>query len=93
MPCGLSTVARIRKVPVCGLYDGSAKVILPGVREQLAVDQHDLDDVLVAFGAEHEPPVAHSLRMRCISFSDRLKLTHIGVSTETVVSWAFCGLR
>ncbi len=28
-PFGLSTEARIRKVPVCELYDGSAKVILP----------------------------------------------------------------
>ena len=28
-PPGFCTVARSRKVPVCGLYEGSAKVILP----------------------------------------------------------------
>ena len=30
--------------------------------------------------------------MRSISFSETLKLIHIGVSTETVVSWLFCAL-
>ena len=38
-------------------------------------------------------PARTSLRMRSISFSETLKLIHIGVSTETVVSCAFCGLR
>ena len=38
-------------------------------------------------------PLRTSLRMRSISFSETLKLIHIGVSTETVVSCAFCGLR
>ena len=33
-----------------------------------------------------------SFWMRWNSFSDRLKLTHIGRSTDTVVSWLFCGL-
>ena len=37
-------------------------------------------------------PCCTWLRMRCISFSEMLKLIHIGVSTETVVSWLFCGL-
>jgi len=30
--------------------------------------------------------------MRAISFSETLKFTHIGESTETVVSCAFCAL-
>ena len=32
------------------------------------------------------------LRMRSTSFSEMLKFTHIGVSTETVVNWLFCEL-
>jgi hypothetical protein len=38
-------------------------------------------------------PARTSFLMRSISFSEMLKLIHIGVSTETVVSCAFCGLR
>ena len=47
--------------------------------------------MLRSFGNTSRPALT-SFSMRCNSFSDRLKLTHIGDSTDTVVSWLFCAL-
>jgi hypothetical protein len=65
---------------------------LAGIREEVAVDHLHFDDELALVG-QLEQPARTSFLMRSISFSEMLKLIHIGVSTETVVSCAFCGLR
>ena len=91
-PLGLSTVARIRKVPVCALYDGSAKVILP-VKGKTLPSGCTISTTRFMSAGSFSRPSRMSFWTRRYSFSDRLKLTHIGVSTDTVVSWLFCGLR
>ncbi len=91
-PLGLLTVARIRKVPVCALYDGSAKVILP-LKGKTLSSGCTSSTVMFMSGGSFRRPSRMSFWMRRNSFSDRLKFTHIGDSTDTVVSCAFCGFR
>ncbi len=90
-PFGLSTVARIRNVPVCELYDGSANVILP-VYGNIEPSTSSISTMNWRSAGSFRSPFCTSPRMRSISFSETLKLIHIGVSTDTVVSWLFCGL-
>ena len=87
-PAGLFTVARNRKVPVVGLYDGSANVIAPVYGKRLPSTISTSTMNLPPSGSFNWP-ARTSLRMRSISFSEMLKLIHIGVSTETVVSCEF----
>ena len=88
---GLSTEARIRNVPVCELYDGSANVILP-LYGNSEPSTSSISTVNWLPSGSRSVPFCACVRMRSISFSDRLKLIHIGVSTDTVVSWLFCAL-
>ena len=92
MPSGLSTDARIRNVPVCGLYDGSAKVIRP-LFGKIDPSTSSISTMKALFSGSRISPAFASLRMRSISFSEMLKLIHIGVSTDTVVSCAFFASR
>ncbi len=90
-PFGLSTDARIRNVPVCELYDGSANVILPLYGNSVP-STSSISTTNWRSSGSLSWPFCTWPRMRSISFSETLKLIHIGVSTETVVSWLFCGL-
>ena len=90
-PWGLSTEARIRNVPVCALNEGSVNVTLP-VYGNICPSTSTISTTYLLFGARRKRPLSAWSRRLCISFSDRLKFTHIGESTATVVSWAFCWL-
>ncbi len=84
-PFGLSTEARIRNVPVCGLYEGSANVMRP-VCGKVVPSPSSISTTKLEDGGIRRAPALTSRRRRSTSFSEMLKLTHIGVSTDTVVS-------
>ena len=80
-------------MPVCGLNDGVGKSDLSGVRKDRAVDENDFDDVVLVLRARCSSPSRPGRGISAISFSERLKFTHIGESTATVVSWLLAELR
>ena len=90
-PCGFSTLARSRNVPVCGLYDGSAKVMRPAAGK-VEPSTRTISTANCRFGGSLSLPSRTSRWTRSYSFSEMLKLIHIGESTDTVVSWLFCAL-
>ena len=91
-PCGLSTDARTRNVPVCALNAGSVNVMLP-VNGNTWPSTSTTSTTYLLLGARRSRPLSAWSRRLCSSFSDRLKFTHIGDSTATVVSWALVWLR
>jgi hypothetical protein len=88
----LFTVARSRNVPVVGLYEGSAKVMAPVYGKRLPSTISTSTMNLPPSGSRSWP-ARTSLRNALHLVFEMLKLIHIGVSTETVVSWEFDGLR
>ena len=90
-PLGLSTLARIRKVPVCGLKEESAKVIRPVCGKTVPSTRMISTTKLLFRGMRISPFFSWS-RNAAIWFSERLKLTHMGESTATVVRRLFAWL-
>src|SRR5574338_379697 len=76
-PLGLLTTERTRKVPVSLLKEGSAKLIRPllGNIDPSASTTSTENSLL---GGNLSRPAARSLRYFSSSFSEMLKLTHMG---------------